>query len=38
MTAALAGASFLRLVGTVGGDTNSYDRTNWAAPVLTCQT
>jgi alpha-galactosidase len=37
MSATLTGASFLRLVGTVGGDTNSYDRTDWAAPVLTCQ-
>ncbi|MEV4314431.1 NPCBM/NEW2 domain-containing protein [Actinocrispum sp. NPDC049592] len=34
--ASLAGASFLRLVITDGGDTNSYDRGDWAAPILTC--
>jgi alpha-galactosidase len=32
----LTGASFLRLVITDGGDTNSYDRGDWAAPTLTC--
>jgi alpha-galactosidase len=37
LTADLTGAGFLRLVGTTGGDTNSYDRIDWAAPVLTCQ-
>ncbi|MEZ0071870.1 NPCBM/NEW2 domain-containing protein [Planotetraspora sp. GP83] len=37
LTADLTGATFLRLVGTVGGDTNSYDRIDWAGPVLTCK-
>jgi alpha-galactosidase len=36
LSAALTGASFLRLVITDGGDTNSYDRGDWAAPTLTC--
>jgi alpha-galactosidase len=36
LTGTLTGAKYLRLVGTVGPDTNSYDRTDWAAPLLTC--
>jgi alpha-galactosidase len=32
----LTGATFLRLVTTDGGDGNSYDRGDWAAPILTC--
>jgi alpha-galactosidase len=36
ISGALAGASFLRLVVTDGGDTNSYDRGDWAEPKLTC--
>ncbi|MFD1044930.1 NPCBM/NEW2 domain-containing protein, partial [Kibdelosporangium lantanae] len=36
LSADLTGARFLRLVETDGGDTNSYDRGDWAAPVLTC--
>jgi alpha-galactosidase len=36
LTGDLTGASFLRIVTTDGGDGNSYDRGDWAAPVLTC--
>ncbi|MGW1976218.1 NPCBM/NEW2 domain-containing protein [Streptomyces sp. NPDC001889] len=36
LTADLRGAQYLRLVGTIGPDTNRYDRIDWAAPVLTC--
>uniref|UniRef100_UPI0018D1C390 NPCBM/NEW2 domain-containing protein n=1 Tax=Streptomyces clavuligerus TaxID=1901 RepID=UPI0018D1C390 len=36
LTADLSGARFLRLVGTIGPDTNRYDRIDWAEPVLTC--
>jgi alpha-galactosidase len=36
LSAKLAGATYLRLVGTDAGDTNRFDRTDWAAPVLTC--
>ncbi|RZQ62903.1 alpha-galactosidase [Amycolatopsis suaedae] len=32
----LTGARFLRLSVTDGGDNNSYDRGDWANPVLTC--
>jgi alpha-galactosidase len=37
LTADLTGAKYLRLVQTVGGDTNSYDRGDWATPRLTCR-
>jgi alpha-galactosidase len=37
LTADLTGARYLRLVQTVGGDTNSYDRGDWASPRLTCR-
>ncbi|SMD23301.1 NPCBM/NEW2 domain-containing protein [Kibdelosporangium aridum] len=36
ISAALAGATYLRLVVTDGGDTYSYDRGDWANPTLTC--
>ena len=36
LSADLTGARFLRLVETDGGNTNSYDRGDWAMPVLTC--
>jgi alpha-galactosidase len=36
LSGSLAGASFLRLVVTDGGDTNSYDRGDWATPTLIC--
>jgi alpha-galactosidase len=36
LTGDLTGASFLRIVTTDGGDGNSFDRGDWAAPVLTC--
>ncbi|MEV4314766.1 NPCBM/NEW2 domain-containing protein [Actinocrispum sp. NPDC049592] len=36
LSADLTGARFLRLVETDGGDTNSYDRADWAAPTLIC--
>jgi hypothetical protein len=37
LTADLTGARYLRLVLTDGGNTNSYDRGDWAEPKLTCQ-
>ncbi|MET7619392.1 NPCBM/NEW2 domain-containing protein [Streptomyces sp. NPDC005408] len=37
LKADLTGATYLRLVGTIGPDTNRYDRIDWAAPVLTCR-
>jgi alpha-galactosidase len=37
LTADVTGARYLRLVQTVGPDTNSYDRGDWAAPRLTCR-
>ncbi|MEU5974510.1 NPCBM/NEW2 domain-containing protein [Streptomyces sp. NPDC047315] len=37
LKADLTGARYLRLVGTIGPDTNRYDRIDWAAPVLTCR-
>ncbi|MFI1395523.1 NPCBM/NEW2 domain-containing protein [Streptomyces sp. NPDC020681] len=36
LNADLGGAQYLRLVGTIGPDTNRYDRIDWAGPVLTC--
>ena len=36
LTGNLGGASYLRIVTTDGGDGNSYDRGDWAAPTLTC--
>jgi alpha-galactosidase len=36
LSAPLAGARYLKLVLTDGGNTNSYDRGDWAAPRLTC--
>jgi len=36
LTADVTGAKYLRLVQTVGTDTNSYDRGDWAEPHLTC--
>ena len=36
LTADVTGARYLRLVQTIGGDTNSYDRGDWAEPRLTC--
>ncbi|MER6912090.1 NPCBM/NEW2 domain-containing protein [Streptomyces sp. NPDC000594] len=36
LSADLTGARYLRLVGTIGPDTNRYDRIDWASPVLTC--
>jgi len=36
LTADVTGARYLRLVQTVGGDTNSYDRGDWAEPRLVC--
>jgi alpha-galactosidase len=36
LTGGLTEASFLRIVTTDAGDGNSYDRGDWAAPVLTC--
>jgi alpha-galactosidase len=37
MTADVTGAKYLRLVQTVGADTNSYDRGDWAEPRLACR-
>jgi alpha-galactosidase len=37
LSAALTGARYVRLVLTDGGNTNSYDRGDWAGPRLTCQ-
>jgi alpha-galactosidase len=36
LSAKLTGARYLKLVLTDGGNTNSYDRGDWAAPRLTC--
>jgi alpha-galactosidase len=36
LTADVTGATYLRLVETIGGDTNSYDRGDWALPRLRC--
>ena len=36
LTADVTGARYLRLVQTVGGDINSYDRGDWAEPRLVC--
>ncbi|GAA4634736.1 NPCBM/NEW2 domain-containing protein [Actinoallomurus vinaceus] len=36
LSGGLTGASYLRILTTIGGDTNSYDRGDWAIPVLTC--
>jgi alpha-galactosidase len=36
LSAQLTGAKYLKLVLTDGGNTNSYDRGDWAAPRLTC--
>jgi alpha-galactosidase len=36
LSVGLTGAKYLRLVETDGGNTNSYDRGDWAAPRLTC--
>jgi hypothetical protein len=36
LSARLTGARYLKLVLTDGGNTNSYDRGDWAAPRLTC--
>ena len=36
LTADVTGARYVRLVQTIGGDTNSYDRGDWAEPRLVC--